>query len=108
MESFTRKKPPMKKVMATKSNKEWVQDAKGYFLIDPQNDEQLIYAHFYSFDKTYQLSIVGDCAEDVYYTIIRRNLITSLQHAAYLGAELYKAQMCMQEHKEYVQDEECL
>lgn len=101
-------KPPMKKITATKSNKEWVADNKGYFLIDPQNDEQLIYAHFYSSDKTYQLSIVGETAEDVYYTIIRKELISSLQHAAYLGAELYKAQQCMKENKNYVQDEECL
>jgi tetrahydromethanopterin S-methyltransferase subunit A len=100
-------KPPMKKVLATKFDKEWVQDTKGYFLIDTRIDEQLMYAHFYSSDKTYQLSVVGETAEDVYYTIIRKELVSSLQHAAYLGAELYKAQLCMQEHKKYVQDEDC-
>ena len=100
-------KPPMKKIQATMSADEWEQDSKGYFLIDPRNDEQLIYAHFYSNLKEYIVSIFGKNAQEIYYTIIREKLISSQFHAAYLGTELYKAEMCMKENKKYTQDESC-
>ncbi len=42
---------------------------------------------------------------EVFNTIIRENLISSLQHAADLGAELQKAEIALKHGIRYVQDD---
>lgn len=103
-------KPPMKIINAEKNNDEWRIDTKGYFLIDPRKEEQCIYAHFYTKEKKYQVSIKGKNAEEIYYTILREELVSSLMHAAYIGSELQKAEYYLKINKteQYVQDEEII
>lgn len=48
--------------------------------------------------------IKGENAEKVYSTIEELNLITRLDHAAYLGRELEKAEIALKTGKEYIQD----
>jgi len=48
--------------------------------------------------------IKGKTAEDMYTKIIQLGLVTRLDHAAYLGRELVKAEVCLQIDKEYIQD----
>jgi dihydropteroate synthase len=50
------------------------------------------------------LVIVGHCAKEIYEEIITKNLVTRMEHAAYLGSELQKAEIAMITGKEYVQD----
>lgn len=50
------------------------------------------------------LVIVGDTAKEIYEEIIDKKLVTRMEHAAYLGSELQKAQIAMITGKEYVQD----
>ena len=50
------------------------------------------------------LVIVGHSAKEIYEEIITKNLVTRMEHAAYLGAELKKAEIAMVTGKEYVQD----
>ncbi len=82
------------------------QDPKGYFLIEPRPSEKLLYAHYYDNNHNYVQSIYGHTTEEIYQAIIDLNLISSLQHAAYLGSELRKAEEAMKENKVYIQDEE--
>lgn len=84
-------KPPVVEIVATKSSSEWVMDEKGYFLIDPRPEEGKIFAHHYFADGTYNKSVSGIDAEEIYYTLLREELVGSMQHAAYLGSELQKA-----------------
>ncbi|MHC1600732.1 MAG: DUF4346 domain-containing protein [Candidatus Nezhaarchaeales archaeon] len=42
----------------------------------------------------------------MYDELIRRGLITTLDHAAYIGKELYKAELALRIGKSYVQDED--
>ncbi len=86
-------KPDLVEVSCFKVASEWVMDELGYFLIDPRPEEQCIFAHHYSKDGVYQRSFSGSCAEDIYYTLLRENCVGSLQHAAYLGSELQKAEL---------------
>lgn len=107
---MTKEKPPMKIIKAEKIISEWRMDTKGYFLIEPRREEGkgIIYAHFYNKKKEYQVSIQGECAEEIYYTILRENLISNLMHAAYLGSELQKAENYLKlknPSKPYVQDD---
>ena len=48
--------------------------------------------------------IVGHSAREIYEEIIEKELVTRMEHAAYLGAELKKAEIAMITGKEYVQD----
>ena len=50
------------------------------------------------------LVIVGHTAKEIYEEIISKNLVTRMEHAAYLGSELKKAEIAMVTGKEYVQD----
>ena len=50
------------------------------------------------------LVIVGHSAKEVYEEIITKELVTRMEHAAYLGSELQKAEIAMITVKEYVQD----
>ena len=43
-------------------------------------------------------------AKEVYEEIITKNLVTRMEHAAYLGSELQKAEIAMITGKDYVQD----
>lgn len=88
-------KPDMVEVPASKSSSEWMMDEKGYFLIDPRPEEEKIYAHHYFSEGTYNKSVVGVNAEEIYYTLLREGLVGSMQHAAYLGSELQKATLVL-------------
>ncbi len=48
--------------------------------------------------------IKGETAKAVYDEIIKRGLISRLEHATYLGAELQKAEIAAALNKDYVQD----
>ena len=50
------------------------------------------------------LVIVGHSAKEIYEEIIENKLVTRMEHAAYLGSELQKAEIAMITGKEYVQD----
>jgi dihydropteroate synthase len=54
-------------------------------------------------DKPFNI-IKGKTAESVYAKIIQLGLVTRLDHAAYLGSELAKAEVALKTGKEYIQD----
>ena len=50
------------------------------------------------------LIIEGRTAKELYSKIIEKDLVTRLEHAAYLGVELEKAEIAMNLRKDYIQD----
>ncbi|MDO8661342.1 MAG: hypothetical protein Q7K43_05620 [Candidatus Woesearchaeota archaeon] len=94
-------KAVMVHTLAQRNPAEWKQDPKGYFLI--KIEEGLIKAGFCTNDHIVREEVSGTEPQDIYYTILRRGLISSLQHAAYLGMELQKAQTALQLNIPYVQ-----
>ena len=94
------------------SKKEWKQDPKGYFLIRI-NKGFIEVAHVKNdhsnnprFNKEKPTVIKGKNAEEIYNTIIRENLISLKEHAAYLGSELQKAEIAMKNKLKYIQDDQ--
>lgn len=65
---------------------------------------RIIAAH--SGSSGYDAVIEGDDAESVSKKIIKDGLVSSLEHAAYLGRELEKAELFLKLRKGYVQDDE--
>ncbi|MHA1720655.1 MAG: dihydropteroate synthase-like protein [Promethearchaeota archaeon] len=75
-----------------------IMDPKGYFKIYIDEEKnQILITHFNNsvnfMDAT--LTLVGDNAESLYKTIISRKLVSRLDHAAYLGKELIKAELAL-------------
>ncbi|PPS39869.1 hypothetical protein B1A85_21810 [Chroococcidiopsis sp. TS-821] len=80
-------------------------DKAGYFVIFPQPDKGIILVEQYSYNNVLLRSIEGKNARSLYGTIVENGWVTQLDHAAYLGKELAKAQLSMQLGFKYVQDE---
>ncbi len=85
--------------------KEWVMDPKGYFLIKYDTETKTLHAGYCTADNKLVAEIVGKIAEEVYNTIIREGFVSRMEHAAYLGKELEKAEIAMKLGKKYVQDD---
>ena len=106
-------KPPFYKSVATNSlNKiitaqnpeRLVLDKKGFFVIIPQKDENKIYVEYYANSGKLLQTIEGTDAASIYYTIIEEGFISKLDHAAYLGKELTKAEYFLKHEIPFIQD----
>lgn len=87
--------------------KDWEMDPRGYFLIRVERDAGLIRVAICTLsDHTIQAEVTGKTALEVVNTLIREEMVSTLQHAADLGAELQKAELALRHGLEYVQDDE--
>ncbi len=88
-------------------NKTWDMDKKSFVLIkiNPENNKLEVGICNYK-DYTIDYIITGDDPESIYQTIIRNDLIDKKSHAAYLGRELEKADICRKLGISYIQDDE--
>jgi dihydropteroate synthase-like protein len=81
-------------------------DPKGCFKIMVDRQKDLIAALYFptlNCDKP-SLIIKGKRAGEIYNKIVEMKLITRLDHAAYLGSELTKAEIALKIGKNYIQD----
>lgn len=81
-----------------------VLDPSGFFIIYPEKEENRIYLEHYRADGTLNEIIHGEDPISIASTAIERNLISRLDHAAYLGRELEKAYLSLCYGFQYVQD----
>jgi len=87
--------------------KEFVMDPKGYFLIKLDRENKKIEVAFCEKPNEVCLKVVGDNPLEIYQTIINKEkLEIRKDHYAYLGRELEKAFIALNENIEYVQDDE--
>lgn len=77
------------------------QDPSGSFKIMIE-DNQIKAIHFLKNEP--QIAIKGKSAKAVYDEILKRGLISRMEHATYLGSELERAEIAAKLHKNYVQD----
>lgn len=80
-------------------------DPVGYFLIRINRETNKIEAGFCKSQNKIEKIIAGDTAMEVFNTVIKKRLVTTLQHAADLGAELQKAEIALKQHVKYTQDD---
>ena len=85
----------------------FIRDKAGSFKINVDygttvKDSRITATHFKK--NKADLVIVGHSAKEIYEEIITEGLVTRMEHAAYLGSELQKAEIAMITGKEYVQD----
>jgi tetrahydromethanopterin S-methyltransferase subunit A len=83
---------------------EWERDPHGFFTIRPDPGNQEILVEHHDNDGRKKGRIFGKSAEDMYHHIIKSNLVSRHDHAAYLGRELAKAEVAMRNGLDYEQD----
>jgi len=104
--SVKRAEPDVPRIDATyESKNEWRADPRGYFLIKIFPEKKEIGVRWCGYDKKPRMDVYGKDAEAIVQTLVRESTISSLQHAAYLGHELMKAETALKLKLEYVQDE---
>lgn len=83
------------------ANYKFTQDPAGSFKINVING-QIMAVHYLKMKPT--IAIYGQTAKEIYDEIITRKLVSRIEHAAYLGQELQKAEDALKLGKNYVQD----
>lgn len=81
-----------------------VLDPNGYFIVFPDRGRNTILVEHYTNDGTLANAFTGRTAQELYATIIARGLVSRLDHAAYLGTELARAERSLATGEPYVQD----
>lgn len=81
-----------------------VSDPAGYFVIYPDRSRFIISLEHYGNNGVLTTVIEGRAAAELYMTAIARSLISRLDHAAYLGRELARAEHALISGEPYVQD----
>ena len=81
-----------------------VLDRAGFFVVYPDPTREALVVEHYTDDGVLDCIIEGRTPAAVYATVIERELLTRLDHAAYLGRELALAERSMQTGESYVQD----
>jgi len=103
-------------------NKMFQHDPYGFFTIFVDHDKKLIRVEFYeplrgdvlvpaapNVKNSRLVRIIeGATAEEVRHTVCRLGLLSRLEHAAYLGSELAKAELALKYEVEYEQDKEII
>lgn len=79
-----------------------VSDPKGYVIIN--TDSNRLSAQQFTPQGELLRTITGDCPKAIYMSLIEHDAISRLDHAAYIGRELARAQACMNSGTTYTQD----
>ncbi len=82
----------------------WEQDPKGYFTIKPFPIRRKVYVRYYK-DNKLEKTFSGINTSQIVQKLIEEGLISRLDHAAYLGKEIEKAIIALENNLDYVQDE---
>jgi len=84
--------------------KEWVYDPKGYFLIRVNPDTKQIEVGYCKQNNVILKKFIGNTSKELCQAVLKANLVSRLDHAAYLGRETLKAEIALKLGKPYVQD----
>jgi dihydropteroate synthase-like protein len=88
------------------SDHKYQSDKAGWFKIQIDRiEKKVILTHFPIQSETPDMIIKGTNARDLYLTSMKMGNITRMDHAAYLGKELMKAEIALKLERSYIQDE---
>ena len=84
----------------------WKADPKGYFTIKPISSREKVFVRYYDSNNTLKYTFTGINTSQIIQSIVKRDLISKLDHAAYLGKEIEKAVIALKNKLNYIQDQE--
>ncbi len=90
--------------ITAKAPKQLRLDRAGFFIVLPQPQKRLIICEHYENNGRFAHVIEGRQAALIASTIVERGFVTQLDHAAYLGHELAKAEVALSDGITYEQD----
>lgn len=79
-------------------------DPAGYFVVYPDQRLKRLALEHYKNSGALDMVLEGDSAAALYTSAIERGLVARLDHAAYLGRELARAERSLETGETYVQD----
>ncbi len=87
---------------------------KGFFVIDVDHDKKDIQVQYFESIRTdkkiksgkLRMVFRGENGRDLYRAILLHDFIVKLDHAAYLGFELARAEHCLKKGMKFVQDKQ--
>jgi tetrahydromethanopterin S-methyltransferase subunit A len=79
-------------------------DPAGYFVVYVDHHRSILSLEHYDNDGVLDVVIEADQADSLYIPAIERGLISRLDHAAYLGRELARAEEALRTGAPYIQD----
>ena len=83
---------------------QWKRDGIAYWLFRVNREKNRIEAGYCVKNNIIEILITGTDSEAMHNTIVRERLVKSLQHAAYIGHELQKAEIALKLKIPYIQD----
>lgn len=84
--------------------KRLIPDPAGFFVVYPDGDRQRLVLEHYTNAGVLDCVLEGRTPEALYSEVVARSLISRLDHAAYLGRELARAESSLRTGEPYVQD----
>ena len=79
-------------------------DPAGFFVVYPDRRKKRLVVEHYTNAGVLNCVVEGSTPVAVYMEIVRRDLVSQLDHAAYLGRELANAERSLQTGEPYIQD----
>ena len=93
-------------IHADSTDKKWLPDKKGYFLIKVDRERKEIMLALCDYKNAIQKVFAGRHPTDILYLLHNLDLVSSFYHATYLGIELEKAYIAVHNDLIYIQDED--
>jgi tetrahydromethanopterin S-methyltransferase subunit A len=97
--------PTVPSICASEPSQTVKLDKAGYFVIVPLRAKGSITVEHYAYDNTLLRIVEGTTARAICATLLAHGWVTELNHAAYLGRELAKAELSLSAGFPYIQDE---
>ncbi|MDW8029208.1 MAG: DUF4346 domain-containing protein [Armatimonadota bacterium] len=94
----------VQRIKARPSQRPLKLDKAGYFVIIPQPDKGIIVIEHYDYHDRLLHIIEGEDARSLCATIIELGFVTQIDHAAYLGRELMRAELSLRHSLPFIQD----
>lgn len=91
-------------VVSATEPKRLIPDPAGYFVVYPDARKGTLLVEHFTNHGVLDCVLEGRTPAALYASIVERNLISRLDHAAYLGRELARAERSIQTGEPYVQD----
>ena len=79
-------------------------DPAGYFVVFPEQRRKTLILEHYSNQGVLDAILEGDSPAALFAAVIQKGLLSRLDHAAYLGGELARAERALETGEAYVQD----
>ena len=79
-------------------------DPAGYFIVFPEQRRKTLVLEHYTNQGVLGAVFEGDSPASLYSTVIQKGLLSRLDHAAYLGGELARAERALETGEPYTQD----